>query len=210
MTPTRNRPQDVLTRPLVLGAIVLLALNDWVFKDLFPGPLTGKLSDVAGLFAFPLVVWGGWDWIQARLRAGRERSESLTPLLVSGLGIAVFFTLLKSSAATRSLYLAPYELVGVQAAVAPDLSDLLCLPVIGCAWLYGRSFLNGSGAASEQGLQSAARAGVIAGFVALSVGTPAPSPQKTTPGKTTAPTATPTPTATPSQTPTATATPTPG
>jgi hypothetical protein len=46
----------VLTSPLFLASLVLLAANDWIFKRLAPGLVTGKLSDLAGVFAFA-VFW---------------------------------------------------------------------------------------------------------------------------------------------------------
>jgi hypothetical protein len=45
--------------PLVLGALALLILNDHVLKAAYPGWWTGKLSDVAGLAMFPILVSGG-------------------------------------------------------------------------------------------------------------------------------------------------------
>ena len=44
-----------LTHPAFTGAVALLAVNDHVLKPLVGGWLTGKLSDVAGVF----VVRGG-------------------------------------------------------------------------------------------------------------------------------------------------------
>ena len=49
-------PADLLLHPAAFGAIVLLVLNDHIFKAAFPGPITGKLSDVAGLIIAPLVL----------------------------------------------------------------------------------------------------------------------------------------------------------
>ncbi len=42
--------------PCALGALVLWALNDHLLKGNGPGFLTGKLSDVAGLIFFPLLI----------------------------------------------------------------------------------------------------------------------------------------------------------
>src|SRR3954454_11223074 len=49
---------DDLLRPLPLGAVGVLILNDHLWKGgaLLPGWLTGKLSDFAGLFFFPLLL----------------------------------------------------------------------------------------------------------------------------------------------------------
>ncbi|MEM7035930.1 MAG: hypothetical protein AAF570_03050 [Bacteroidota bacterium] len=42
-----------LGHPLFIFSLALLLLNDFLLKSEFPGLLTGKLSDFAGLFAFP-------------------------------------------------------------------------------------------------------------------------------------------------------------
>ena len=47
----RNR-SILLTDPRFLAAVLLLIANDAAFKQLWPGWITGKLSDVAGLFAW--------------------------------------------------------------------------------------------------------------------------------------------------------------
>jgi hypothetical protein len=50
---TRDRP---LLHPIALAALAILIVNDHVLKDLWPGVVTGKLSDFAGLVFFPLLV----------------------------------------------------------------------------------------------------------------------------------------------------------
>lgn len=206
---TRSQPRHVLLRPLLLGTILLLALNDWVFKSAYPGPVTGKLSDIAGLFAFPLVAWGAIDLLRSRFSRSSEQSATgLAPLFGVGVALAVFFTLLKLDPTTRALYLAPYEWVGISAAVAPDPTDLFCLPLIGLAFGYGYWHLRQPVPASAPALRS----GVVVGFVALTVGTPAPKSQtrkKDGPKSTGTPslTATPSPSATPGASATPTATP---
>ena len=42
--------------PLTVGATAVLLLNDHVLKPAWPGLVTGKLSDVAGLVAAPPVL----------------------------------------------------------------------------------------------------------------------------------------------------------
>ncbi len=48
-----ERFHPALSSPLFIAAVGLLLLNDIHLKPAFPGFITGKLSDVAGLFAFP-------------------------------------------------------------------------------------------------------------------------------------------------------------
>jgi hypothetical protein len=48
------RPSWLLTSPGFLAGLALLLLNDLVLKHAYPGLITGKLSDVAGLWVFPM------------------------------------------------------------------------------------------------------------------------------------------------------------
>jgi hypothetical protein len=50
------RPADLLLSPLLLGALALLVVNDWVLKPAFHNALTGKLSDFAGVAALALFL----------------------------------------------------------------------------------------------------------------------------------------------------------
>jgi hypothetical protein len=45
-----------LTAPVTIAAIAVLVVNDHVLKAAYPGWVTGKLSDVAGLAFFPLLL----------------------------------------------------------------------------------------------------------------------------------------------------------
>jgi len=42
--------------PVFILSLTLLILNDWFFKTAFHNEITGKLSDFAGLFAFPFLI----------------------------------------------------------------------------------------------------------------------------------------------------------
>lgn len=48
---------NILISRLFIISLILLLLNDFLLKDLFHNTITGKLSDFAGLFIFPLVGW---------------------------------------------------------------------------------------------------------------------------------------------------------
>lgn len=45
-----------LGNPVFIAAVLLLIVNDWYLKQTFHNGLTGKLSDFAGLFAFPFLL----------------------------------------------------------------------------------------------------------------------------------------------------------
>jgi hypothetical protein len=106
---------DLLRSPLLLLAVGVLLLNDFVLKAAFHNWITGKLSDVAGLAAvtiFCCALWPRHVW-------------------TIGAGITAFFVYWKS----------PYASDAIEAAntVLPfaigrtvDTSDLLALPVV---WL---------------------------------------------------------------------------
>jgi hypothetical protein len=49
----KGRP---LTSPVYLSALALLTANDWLLKPFLHNALTGKLSDLAGVFA---ITWFG-------------------------------------------------------------------------------------------------------------------------------------------------------
>lgn len=53
---TLNREGSTFASGLFIAAIALLLCNDLVLKSAYPGFITGKLSDIAGLFALPLFL----------------------------------------------------------------------------------------------------------------------------------------------------------
>ena len=57
-----------MQHPLSLLSIFLLLVNDHILKMLFPSWITGKLSDLMGLFFFPFIITGFLSVILPRLR----------------------------------------------------------------------------------------------------------------------------------------------
>ena len=84
------RPADGVLHPVALIALAVLVLNDQVLKAAWPGFVTGKLSDIAGLIVAPLALQAAWE--VGDMGVGRWRGPSLTVLAVSiavvGLGFA--------------------------------------------------------------------------------------------------------------------------
>ena len=78
------RASRALCHPIAVLAIATLVLNDHVLKGMYPGVVTGKLSDFAGLAFFPLLVAAALE--QLRLVRG-ERGVALSAL-VTGIGFA--------------------------------------------------------------------------------------------------------------------------
>jgi hypothetical protein len=78
-TPALENPEPArpvagarFLRPVPVAAVVVLALNDHVFKQAWPGFVTGKLSDLAGMVFFPFFLEGLWESGLALARAIRK------------------------------------------------------------------------------------------------------------------------------------------
>src|SRR4051812_3923935 len=100
-SPARAWSSD-LVHPAPLAAVLVLAVNDHLLKGsgLLPGWLTGKLSDFAGLFFFPVLlaaVVRGAHRIVAR-RDLRDRRDLVAIAASAAIATGAVFTLLKLSA----------------------------------------------------------------------------------------------------------------
>lgn len=77
-----KHPGDLVLSPWALVAVAMVVVNDHVLKARYGNVVTGKLSDVAGVFVFPLVAlsvlevgrWGlrrsSWVVTKAEIVAG--------------------------------------------------------------------------------------------------------------------------------------------
>jgi hypothetical protein len=82
--------------------MLLLALNDHWWKAAFPGLLTGKLSDAAGMIFFPLFLQALVEGAQAL--AGRDCAPSLRVLAACVVATAVAFAAIKLSPLAGDVY----------------------------------------------------------------------------------------------------------
>ena len=116
-------PWAALARPSWIVALVVLAMNDWFLKGagLLPGALTGKLSDLAGLYVAPILLA---SVIGVRTRRGAG--------LVS-VAVGLFFATLQTAYGAWFVGLVT-SWVGLPWTVWPDPWDLLALPVLGLAF----------------------------------------------------------------------------
>jgi hypothetical protein len=122
-----------LASPLSLVAIAVILINDHVLKQLWPSPITGKLSDFAGLYFAPYVVLVA---IFA-MPFGAFRRRPFAVACVGYLAIATAFGALKLSETTAAPLLALASGLGFPVAITVDPSDLaaLCtLPLSYSAW----------------------------------------------------------------------------
>ena len=51
-----RRGLRALVHPLAIFSLLVLVINDHVLKEMFGGPITGKLSDIAGAIVVPLLI----------------------------------------------------------------------------------------------------------------------------------------------------------
>ncbi|MFD1543813.1 hypothetical protein [Nonomuraea guangzhouensis] len=100
-------------------AVFVLLLNDHLLKQVWPGFVTGKLSDVAGLMVAPPLA--------ALVLA---RRADLGALLVTG----VLFAFVKTTDAGAEWASQVWSLVAGPSKVLADPTDLLALPALGLAW----------------------------------------------------------------------------
>lgn len=155
MTSERLDPRRALVHPLFWLALVVLVLNDHVWKhgDALPSVLTGKLSDFAGLLVAPAVL--------AVLLSARSQ----TAFLAGHLAVGVGFVAINVSEPAARLVVDAVSLVGMEWRIWSDPTDLLALPAL---WVSHRVL--GDVASRPKTLRALwgpalARAGFVAGMV---------------------------------------------
>jgi len=140
----------LLTAPAIL-AIAVLVLNDHVLKARFGGWWTGKLSDVAGLAVFPLLIG-------AAIELSTGRSVGRRGVAIAAASTGAVFAAIKLWAPAAALYRGglatlqwPFRALGAiergdalpaagHVQLTMDPTDLLALPALGIAvWLAGRT-----------------------------------------------------------------------
>lgn len=84
-----NRPGDLLLSPWALVSVAVILVNDHVLKGAFGNTMTGKLSDVAGVFLFPLLLLSVLAVLRRKL-AGR--AAIAWSIAVTGIGFAAVKT----------------------------------------------------------------------------------------------------------------------
>ncbi len=125
-----------LAHPLSLAALALLALNDHMWKGAGPALLTGKLSDVAGLFYFPFLVAAACALVTGRLPG---RRVSLPAGRIAFAVVAVWFAAAKTVPAAHeaTVWLAAH-LVGPVDVVRDPTDVAALLALVPSWWLYRR------------------------------------------------------------------------
>jgi hypothetical protein len=148
------RPGDGLLHPVALVALATLIINDQLFKAAWPGVVTGKLSDVAGLVVAPLALQAAWEvgqWIADRWH-GPTASILAVAIAVVGIEFAAVQVWSPASNAyewTLGAAQWPFRALAAVLTGSPapglvpvvataDAEDLLALPALAITWLVGR------------------------------------------------------------------------
>jgi hypothetical protein len=119
----REKQLHILISPGFLLCLCVLLLNDFIFKYAFPNWLTGKLSDFAGLFVFPLF----WAIFFPRFK------------LYIHIFTAILFVLWKSAYSEPLIdYWNGLPLFSISRTI--DYTDLIALTVLPFAYSYKPTF----------------------------------------------------------------------
>lgn len=122
-----------LGHPATVLALVVLVVNDHVLKAAFPGPLTGKLSDVAGLVLAPPLV-------AVLLTLAVPRLPVHTAVVVGLVSVGAGFAVVKSSGYAAEVASAGWTALAGPSVVRADRTDLLTLPaLVLSAWSWSRA-----------------------------------------------------------------------
>lgn len=117
-----------LGHPLTATGLALLIFNDHIFKHQWPGAVTGKASDVAGLVLFPPLLALGLALVAPRLA---ERHIVTSAVLITAAG----FIVVKTSTVGAEAASASWSTLGEASRINADVTDLAALPALAISWL---------------------------------------------------------------------------
>jgi hypothetical protein len=117
-----------LAHPVTLVALATLLVNDHLLKAAWPGIVTGKLSDVAGLVLAPPLLA-----TLVLLVAPRAPTRAVAVLAMAAVGTA--FAIVKTVPGAAAVASSAWSVLNGPSVVRPDVTDLLALPSLALAWL---------------------------------------------------------------------------
>jgi len=143
--------RDVMLHPVAVASVLVMLLNDHVLKHRWPVPITGKLSDVAGLVFFPLLLVSLRELL--RRDSPSRRRHMVAAVAVTGLMFATFELTPALVAPVEHAWAWARAVLGgtggrpsLTTTFTADPTDLLTLPALGIAWVLGDAQLRRQGA----------------------------------------------------------------
>ncbi len=138
-------PGDLLLHPAIIVSLGLLLLNDLYLKSAQPGPVSGKLSDFAGLALVPALIFALSELVASAARRRRVLLTHSWMWLFAAL-TAVTFTLIKTvpwagdvAERANDFIIGPMMGSHGPTVFTADPTDLLALPAVLVAiWVSGR------------------------------------------------------------------------
>ncbi|GAA1607891.1 hypothetical protein [Actinoplanes couchii] len=126
----KGRAIGWLGHPMTMAALALLVVNDHILKATFPGWVTGKLSDVAGMVLAPPLLAVLVGLIAPRLSFRRVAVGSIV-------AVGVGFGFVKAWSYGAQFASQVWSL-GIPSLIRADVTDLLVLPFLAVAWWAAR------------------------------------------------------------------------
>lgn len=133
-------PLGELVQPWPVVAMAVLALNDHVLKGagLLPAWLTGKLSDFAGIFFFPLLCTALPDTLLALGRAPVDPTLRMGKALLACMTTGIGFAAIELSPALAAVYAGVVSALGIPSRSTADPTDLFALVMLPLALAVAR------------------------------------------------------------------------
>ena len=127
---TKNFPY--MTHPFVLTTLFLTAVNDHYLKYKFSNLLTGKISDFACLFFFPLLLCALFEFIKAPAHQHKVLNQKQIILFII---ITDFLFIVFKCTVVRE-----YLMLMLSIQIVPDYSDLWALSVNGFTYFFAKNY----------------------------------------------------------------------
>ncbi len=163
----RDVAVKIVLHPVFLVALATLVLNDRVLKRLWPGWMSGKLSDAAGLIVCPLLMLAMLYLVIRPARPPLALGWEIAPVLITVAGFAAVQLIPEAGrvydVVTTSLMTSVPGFGGFVGSTTPDPSDLVVLPAVFVAIRVGHSC--GRCQLSHGGLPSGGPGSLTARFI---------------------------------------------
>ena len=129
--------------PIPASAVAVLIINDHYLKAHYPGWITGKLSDFAGIFFFPLFLCAVYILLQNFILHRDSPSYRMRRRLVF-LAVVLtdlIFILLKTSLWANGFYVAALAAIGFPSHLVRDPTDLIAVGMNVPTYLYAQHYI---------------------------------------------------------------------